>query len=103
MESGYKRAWVAWLAHTSPMCSTAFEFQIYQFKHPHPKRPVSLKIYESHVGICSWEGKVASYKEFTHNVIPRIVDLGNAMNFHFSLAKSLAKKLKNSHCSRLLT
>lgn len=50
--------------------------EIYKFKNPHPKRPLALKIYESHVGICSWEGKVASYKEFTNKVIPRIVDLG---------------------------
>ena len=56
-------------------------FQIYQFRYPHPKKPASLKIYESHVGICSWEGKVASYKEFTNNVIPRIVDLGNCTAF----------------------
>ncbi|KAK7481499.1 hypothetical protein BaRGS_00027261 [Batillaria attramentaria] len=50
--------------------------QVYTFKHPHPKRPPALKIYESHVGIASWEGKVATYKEFTQNVLPRIVDLG---------------------------
>ncbi|KAL8568163.1 1,4-alpha-glucan branching enzyme [Nucella lapillus] len=50
--------------------------QVYKFKHPHPKRPATLKVYEVHVGICSWEGKVATYKDFTHNVIPRIVDLG---------------------------
>ncbi|KAK7098391.1 hypothetical protein V1264_002701 [Littorina saxatilis] len=50
--------------------------QKYKFKHPHPKRPLALTIYESHVGISSWEGKVATYKEFTNNVIPRIVDLG---------------------------
>nr|KAG5695432.1 hypothetical protein BaRGS_033557 [Batillaria attramentaria] len=49
--------------------------QVYTFKHPHPKRPPALKIYESHVGIASWEGKVATYKEFTQNVLPRIVDL----------------------------
>ncbi|XP_076450811.1 1,4-alpha-glucan-branching enzyme-like isoform X2 [Babylonia areolata] len=52
------------------------EDQVYKFKHPHPKRPATLKVYEVHVGICSWEGKVASYKEFTNNILPRIVDLG---------------------------
>nr|AYH91757.1 1,4-alpha-glucan-branching enzyme-like protein [Pomacea canaliculata] len=50
--------------------------QVYEFKHPHPRAPKALRIYESHVGISSWEGKVASYKEFTNNVIPRIKDLG---------------------------
>lgn len=50
--------------------------QKYQFKHPHPRFPSSLRIYESHVGIASWEGKVATYKEFTQNVIPRIAGLG---------------------------
>ena len=75
---------VSWQSCTFNVCvSTGFDFQVYQFKHPHPKRPAALKIYESHVGICSWEGKVASYKDFTNNVIPRIVDLGNAVNFHF--------------------
>ncbi|BFZ15790.1 hypothetical protein BsWGS_18829 [Bradybaena similaris] len=48
----------------------------YKFKSSHPRLTSGLKIYESHVGIASWEGKVASYKEFTQNVIPRIADLG---------------------------
>ncbi|XP_059170657.1 1,4-alpha-glucan-branching enzyme-like [Physella acuta] len=50
--------------------------EVYKFKHPHPQLGAGLKIYESHVGIASWEGKVASYKQFTQNVIPRIADLG---------------------------
>ncbi|XP_013380522.1 1,4-alpha-glucan-branching enzyme isoform X2 [Lingula anatina] len=50
--------------------------QKYKFKHPHPPKPDRLRIYESHVGISSWEGKVASYKHFAYNVIPRIADLG---------------------------
>ncbi|XP_030051980.1 1,4-alpha-glucan-branching enzyme [Microcaecilia unicolor] len=48
----------------------------YKHKHPHPKKPKSVRIYESHVGIASPEGKIASYKNFTHNVLPRIKDLG---------------------------
>ncbi|XP_077198472.1 1,4-alpha-glucan-branching enzyme isoform X1 [Paroedura picta] len=48
----------------------------YKRKHPAPKRPKSLRIYESHVGIASPEGKVASYKNFTHNVLPKVKDLG---------------------------
>ncbi|XP_048242029.1 1,4-alpha-glucan-branching enzyme-like [Haliotis rufescens] len=50
--------------------------EIYVPKHPRPFKPDRLRIYESHVGIASWEGKVATYKEFTQNVIPRIADLG---------------------------
>uniref|UniRef100_A0AAX7VMH5 1,4-alpha-glucan branching enzyme n=1 Tax=Astatotilapia calliptera TaxID=8154 RepID=A0AAX7VMH5_ASTCA len=38
--------------------------------------PTSLRIYESHVGIGSPEGKIASYNNFTTNVLPRIKDLG---------------------------
>ncbi|KAK3561176.1 hypothetical protein QTP86_028364, partial [Hemibagrus guttatus] len=48
----------------------------YVHKHPRPRKPRSLRIYESHVGIASPEGKVASYSNFTHNVLPRIKDLG---------------------------
>ncbi|XP_046574692.1 1,4-alpha-glucan-branching enzyme-like [Haliotis rubra] len=52
------------------------ESEIYVPKHPRPFKPDRLRIYESHVGIASWEGKVATYKEFSQNVIPRIADLG---------------------------
>ncbi|XP_043365569.1 1,4-alpha-glucan-branching enzyme isoform X3 [Dermochelys coriacea] len=45
-------------------------------KHPQPKKPKSLRIYESHVGIASPEGKVASYKNFTYNILPKIKNLG---------------------------
>lgn len=48
----------------------------YVFKHPRPPKPTSARIYEAHVGISSPEPKVASYKEFTANVLPRIRDLG---------------------------
>uniref|UniRef100_A0A8C6LZ14 1,4-alpha-glucan branching enzyme n=1 Tax=Nothobranchius furzeri TaxID=105023 RepID=A0A8C6LZ14_NOTFU len=44
--------------------------------HPRPKKPTSLRIYEAHVGIASPEPKIASYTNFTHNVLPRIKDLG---------------------------
>ncbi|MXQ82054.1 hypothetical protein E5288_WYG012488 [Bos mutus] len=47
-----------------------------KFKHSKPKKPKGLRIYESHVGISSYEGKIASYKHFTCNVLPRIKDLG---------------------------
>ncbi|OIW27727.1 glycoside hydrolase [Coniochaeta ligniaria NRRL 30616] len=48
----------------------------YQFKHPRPKKPKSLRVYEAHVGISSPELRVATYKEFTKNMLPRIRDLG---------------------------
>jgi len=48
----------------------------YVFKHPKPPKPQSVRIYEAHVGISSPELKVASYKEFTKNMIPRIKYLG---------------------------
>jgi 1,4-alpha-glucan branching enzyme len=50
--------------------------QKYEFKHKAPKKPNSLRIYESHVGIASPEGHVASYQNFTKNVLPRIKYLG---------------------------
>uniref|UniRef100_A0A8C6LUH3 1,4-alpha-glucan branching enzyme n=1 Tax=Nothobranchius furzeri TaxID=105023 RepID=A0A8C6LUH3_NOTFU len=50
--------------------------QLYSHIHPRPKKPTSLRIYEAHVGIASPEPKIASYTNFTHNVLPRIKDLG---------------------------
>jgi len=44
----------------------------YQFKHKKPKAPKNIKIYECHVGIASPDYKVATYNDFTENVIPRI-------------------------------
>ncbi|KAF7595665.1 alpha-1,4-glucan branching enzyme [Aspergillus hancockii] len=48
----------------------------YKFQHSRPKKPESLRIYEAHVGISSPETKVATYKEFTANMLPRIKYLG---------------------------
>ena len=48
----------------------------YQFKHPRPPKPESVRIYEAHVGISTPDQKVATYKEFTHNMLPRIKRLG---------------------------
>ncbi|KAF1363940.1 alpha-glucan branching enzyme [Lizonia empirigonia] len=50
--------------------------QKYQFKNKRPAKPQSARIYEAHVGISSPERKVATYKEFTHNILPRIKHLG---------------------------
>ena len=48
----------------------------YVFKNTAPPKPRSIRIYEAHVGISSTEPKVATYKEFTANVLPRIKALG---------------------------
>ncbi|OXU18210.1 hypothetical protein TSAR_003085 [Trichomalopsis sarcophagae] len=49
---------------------------VYQPKHPKPKKPESLRIYESHVGIATQEHRVGTYLEFAKNVIPRIKKQG---------------------------
>eukprot|EP00252_Welwitschia_mirabilis_P006854 TRINITY_DN1776_c0_g1_i2.p1 TRINITY_DN1776_c0_g1~~TRINITY_DN1776_c0_g1_i2.p1 ORF type:complete len:853 (-),score=190.68 TRINITY_DN1776_c0_g1_i2:471-3029(-) len=48
----------------------------YEFKHPSPKRPKSLRIYEAHVGMSSTEPKINTYAAFRDDVLPRIKDLG---------------------------
>ena len=48
----------------------------YEWKHAAPARPAVPLIYEAHVGMSSEEGRVASYKEFEDQVIPRIKALG---------------------------
>lgn len=53
-----------------------FVFQKYQFKHDRAKKPLSLRIYECHVGIATEELKVGTYKEFGSKIIPRIVKQG---------------------------
>mmetsp|Transcript_56574 Transcript_56574/g.64594 ORF Transcript_56574/g.64594 Transcript_56574/m.64594 type:complete len:927 (-) Transcript_56574:103-2883(-) len=50
--------------------------QKYQWKNPTPQTPKTVRIYESHVGMASQEEKVASYKEFTQNIIPKIARQG---------------------------
>ncbi|XP_046873763.1 1,4-alpha-glucan-branching enzyme-like isoform X2 [Hypomesus transpacificus] len=50
--------------------------QPYQHIHLRPKKPRSLRIYESHVGIASPESSIATYTNFTNNVLPRIKELG---------------------------
>lgn len=48
----------------------------YKFKNSRPPKPKSVRVYEAHVGISSPEAKVATYKEFAQNVLPRIKKLG---------------------------
>jgi len=51
-------------------------------RQEHPAKQERLRIYETHVGISSWEGKVASYTHFTHEVLPRVQDLGKTDSEH---------------------
>ncbi|TQS33867.1 hypothetical protein Golomagni_05774 [Golovinomyces magnicellulatus] len=48
----------------------------YTFKHKRPSKPDGIRVYEAHVGISTPEQRVATYKEFTQNMLPRIRDLG---------------------------
>jgi 1,4-alpha-glucan branching enzyme len=48
----------------------------YVWNNKRPPQPKSARIYEAHVGISSPEPKVATYKEFTQNILPRIKHLG---------------------------
>lgn len=49
----------------------------YQFRHPLPEVPHSLRIYEAHVGMSSeGEPNVNTYEKFADEVLPRIKDLG---------------------------
>uniref|UniRef100_A0A914RPG8 Uncharacterized protein n=1 Tax=Parascaris equorum TaxID=6256 RepID=A0A914RPG8_PAREQ len=50
--------------------------EIYRFKFPKPGQPESLRIYEAHVGISSWEGKINTYRDFAEHIIPRIHNQG---------------------------
>lgn len=50
--------------------------QVYTRKHPKPKRPKSLRIYECHAGIATQELRVGTYLEFARDTIPRIVKQG---------------------------
>ncbi|KAE8814491.1 starch branching enzyme IIa [Hordeum vulgare] len=52
------------------------EEEKYVFQHSQPKRPESLRIYESHIGMSSPEPKINSYANFRDEVLPRIKRLG---------------------------
>ncbi|GLT89940.1 hypothetical protein SLE2022_078980 [Rubroshorea leprosula] len=52
------------------------EEEKYIFKHPQPKKPKSLRIYESHVGMSSTEPIINTYANFRDDVLPRIKRLG---------------------------
>uniref|UniRef100_A0A2P2M6Q6 1 4-alpha-glucan-branching enzyme 1ic/amyloplastic isoform X2 n=2 Tax=Rhizophora mucronata TaxID=61149 RepID=A0A2P2M6Q6_RHIMU len=52
------------------------EEEKYVFKHPQPKKPKSLRIYESHVGMSSTEPMINTYANLRDDVLPRIKRLG---------------------------
>nr|AHW50661.1 starch branching protein II [Lens culinaris] len=52
------------------------EEEKYVFKQPQPKRPQSIRIYESHIGMSSPEPKINTYANFRDDVLPRIKKLG---------------------------
>jgi 1,4-alpha-glucan branching enzyme len=76
-------AWITYVTqdlHISPVYDARFwnppQSERYVFKHPRPKKPLSARVYEAHVGISSPELRVSTYKEFTKNMLPRIHHLG---------------------------
>lgn len=48
----------------------------YEWIHPTPPAPKSLRIYEAHVGMSSVEAVVNSYDNFTDQVLPKILESG---------------------------
>ncbi|QSL64672.1 hypothetical protein MERGE_001974 [Pneumocystis wakefieldiae] len=48
----------------------------YIFRNSRPPPPNALRIYEVHIGISTNEGRIGTYSEFIHNVLPRIHYLG---------------------------
>lgn len=48
----------------------------YTFVNKRPTVPKDPRIYEAHVGICTPEGKVASYNDFREKLLPRVRELG---------------------------
>lgn len=51
----------------------------YQWQKPIPRINIDkegLRIYEAHVGMAQEAEKVGTFTEFTHNILPRIVDSG---------------------------
>ena len=53
-----------------------FFLQKYTFEHKRPEKVERLKVYESHVGISSPEGKIATYTYFKDNILPRVKQQG---------------------------
>lgn len=73
-------AWIKWATVDAGKFGAAYDgiywapppSEQYQFKHLRPPKPKAPRIYEAHVGMSSKEPRVASYREFADNVLPRI-------------------------------
>ncbi len=48
----------------------------YQWRHPVPTLDANLRIYEAHVGMATEDQRVGTFREFTDQVIPRVVAAG---------------------------
>ncbi len=48
----------------------------YQLKYKAPEKREDILVYEAHVGMASEEGKVATFSEFTQNILPIIIKSG---------------------------
>ena len=50
----------------------------YKWKFPqtHIKKPNSLRIYEVHIGLSSFDPKINTFKEFAENILPRVKKMG---------------------------
>eukprot|EP00850_Spirogloea_muscicola_P009076 SM000050S17001 [mRNA] locus=s50:293190:300482:+ [translate_table: standard] len=48
----------------------------HRWSHPSPPKPRASRIYECHVGISGEDPKVATFKDFKQQVLPRIKSLG---------------------------
>lgn len=54
----------------------AAELLAFRWRRARPARPVSLRVYEAHVGISSSEPVVASWASFRRDVLPRVARSG---------------------------
>ncbi len=52
------------------------ETPAYDWHHPQPLKPESLRIYEAHVGMAREDGQVGTFREFADNILPKIIPLG---------------------------
>ncbi|KAL7143148.1 hypothetical protein ABFS83_08G171600 [Erythranthe nasuta] len=48
----------------------------HKWRHKHPPKPKSLRIYECHVGISGMDPRVATFNEFTDNVLTHVKKAG---------------------------
>eukprot|EP00928_Gymnodinium_smaydae_P040898 TRINITY_DN276_c0_g2_i1.p1 TRINITY_DN276_c0_g2~~TRINITY_DN276_c0_g2_i1.p1 ORF type:complete len:1466 (+),score=392.54 TRINITY_DN276_c0_g2_i1:181-4398(+) len=75
-------AWIklAWQDRTTNLFNGVFweppAAERYTARHPRPAKPENLKIYEAHVGMASFDPKVATYTEFARDVLPRVKRMG---------------------------